>query len=415
MCYSQPSLLFLFVNGNLLSTLLSSEGLRQGDVLGSMLFCIAVCQFYIDSVRKSGAQGVAICDDLTLVGPPDQVVSALRFIVEHSKALTGLEVSVPKCAVVLPRPGQQTPVFFAALKAQHPTFTVQVGGIMPLVGSCIGLDDDARRAFVIEKVESAIVLLPNILHPSISIQAAAIFLRTSVFTQLNYLLRSLPPAVTIPGATKFRDAALGTLFDKMRLSRCDAAATIVAKQLFLPAAMGGFGLADPVKIAPAAYLASIIACSPLFVTTSIDPVSDTLVTSSMIPQLLQTYGQNCLSVVPPTAAGNPTAPLSLCLEHVQRALVTLAQQRALPLKFFFTAPVNPSFRPTSSNCSTASQKASRPASSSSTSSLSRYTLSGASTSRRCSPRQSTRRASRPPRNQHLDSGARRSPRRPASR
>jgi len=341
MCYSQPSLLFLFVNGNLLSTLLSSEGLRQGDVLGSMLFCIAVRQFYIDAVRNSGAQGVAICDDLTLVGPPEEVVSAFKFIVEHSKALTGLEVSVPKCAVFLPRPGQQNPAYFATLKAQHPTFTVQVGGVMPLVGSCIGLDDDARRAFVIEKVESAIALLPNLLHPSISIQAAAIFLRTSVFTQLNYLLRSLPPAVTMPGAIMFRDAAIGTLFDKMRIGRGDAAAAIVANQLFLPSAMGGFGLADPVKIAPAAYLASIIACSPLFVTTSFDPVTDAIVTTSIVPQLLHTYSQNCASLVSPSAATNPTAPLSLCLEHVERALVTLTQQRALPLKSGAGKPIIP--------------------------------------------------------------------------
>ena len=342
MCYSQPSLLFLFVNGDLLSTLLSSEGLRQGDVLGSLLFCIAVRQFYIDAVRKSGAQGVAICDDLTIVGPPEQVVLAFQFIVEHSKADTGLQVSVPKCAVFLPRLGQQNPAYFAALKAQHPTFTVQVGGVMPLVGSCIGLDDDARRAFVTEKVESAIALLPNLLHPSISIQAAVIFLRTSVFTQLNYLLRSLPPAVTIPGATKFREAAIGTLFDKMRISRGDAAATIVANQLFLPSALGGFGLADPVKIAPAAYLASIIACSPLFVTTSFDPATDTIVTTSIVPQLLETYRQNSISIVPPTAALNPAAPLSLCLEHVQRALATLTQQRALPLKSGAGKPVIPS-------------------------------------------------------------------------
>jgi hypothetical protein len=165
-----------------------------------------------------------------------------------------------RAAVFLPRPGQHNPAYFASLNAQHSTFTVQVGGVMPLVGSCIGLDDDARRAFVIEKVKSAIALLPNLPHPSI--QAAAIFLRTSVFTQLNYLLRSLPPAVTMPGATMFRDAAIGTLFDKMRISRDDATAAIVANQLFLPSALGGFGLADPVKIAPAAYLASIIACSP---------------------------------------------------------------------------------------------------------------------------------------------------------
>jgi hypothetical protein len=256
---------------------------------------------------------------------------AFQYVVEHSKADTGLQVSVPKCAVFLPRAGQQNPAYFAALKAQHPTFTVQVGGVMPLVGSCIGLDDDARRAFVIEKVKSAIALLPNLLHPSVSIQAAAIFLRTSVFTQLNYLLRSLPPAVTTPGATMFRDAAIGTLFDKMRIDRGDAAATIVANQLFLPSALGGFGLADPVKIAPAAYLASIIACSPLFVTTSFDPVTDAIVTTSIVPQLLHTYSQNRASHVPPTADLNPTAPLSLCLQHVERALVTLTQQRALPL------------------------------------------------------------------------------------
>ncbi len=69
-------------------------------------------------------------------------------------------------------------------------------------------------------------------------------------TQLNYLLRSLPvpPAVTMPGAIKFRDAVIGTLFDKMRIGRGDAAAAIVANQLFLPSAMGGFGLADPVNV-----------------------------------------------------------------------------------------------------------------------------------------------------------------------
>ena len=96
------------------------------------------------------------------------------------------------------------------------------------------------------------------------------------------------PAVTMPGATMFRDAAIGTLFDKMRISRDDATAAIVANQLFLPSALGGFGLADPVKIAPAAYLASIIACSPLFVTTSFDPVTDAIVTTSIVPQLLHT-------------------------------------------------------------------------------------------------------------------------------
>ena len=340
-CYSEPSLLFLFVNGSLLSTMLSSEGLKQGDVLGSMFFCIAVRQFYVDAVRKSGAQGVAICDDLTLVGPPEQVVAAFKFIVENSKARTGLEVCIPKCSAFMPRPGQPTPEYFAGLHAQHPSFILQIGGAMPLVGSCIGLDDDARRAFVLDKVKSAIPLLKNILHSSISIQAAAIFLRTSVFTQLNYLLRSLPPAVTVPGATLFRDAALDILFNKLRIDRADATTDLLSKQLFLPAALGGFGLADPVAIAPAAYIASIIACSPLFVSTSVDSITDTITTSSIIPELVATYQLNRAGPIMPSANANPTARLSLCLQHVQSSLDTLVLQRVLPLATLAGKPAIP--------------------------------------------------------------------------
>ena len=338
MCYSVPSLLFLFVDGGLLTTMLSSEGLRQGDVLGSLLFCIGVRQFYADTIMKSGAQGVAICDDLTIVGPPEQVVIAFQHIVAHSKAQTGLEVSIPKCSVFLPRTNQVVPEYFVALKATHPAFSTQIGGVMPLVGSCIGLDDDARRDWVTAKVKETIPLLNNLLHPSISIQAAVIFLRTSVFAHLNYLLRSLPPAVTAPGAKIFRDAAINTLCDKLRIERTDVATDTVSKQLFLPAALGGLGFADPVAIAPAAYIASVVACSPLFVTTSFHNVSgehassaDNIVTASMIPQLLATYDQSLRSSRPPSAKENPGMPLSLCLHHLQDALDSLTLKQVLPL------------------------------------------------------------------------------------
>ena len=69
--YSDPSLLYLFDGVQLVDTLLSQEGVRQGDVLGPLLFCIGVHKLYEECMSVSGAQGVAIADDFTLVGRPD--------------------------------------------------------------------------------------------------------------------------------------------------------------------------------------------------------------------------------------------------------------------------------------------------------------------------------------------------------
>jgi hypothetical protein len=105
--YSQPSLLFLNDGDKLVDTILSQEGVRQGDVLGPLLFCIGIHRLYVDCLRESGAQGVAIADDFTLVGLPDQVLVAVTWLLDNSDKYTGLHISPSKSEIFYPRPHQQ--------------------------------------------------------------------------------------------------------------------------------------------------------------------------------------------------------------------------------------------------------------------------------------------------------------------
>src|SRR5690606_4172056 len=81
--YRSPADLLLVES--VVTTLRSAEGLRQGDVLSSLLFSHSVLPLY-SSVSSEFPQvsAVAIMDDVEFVGPFPQLLMVLDRLVQHS-------------------------------------------------------------------------------------------------------------------------------------------------------------------------------------------------------------------------------------------------------------------------------------------------------------------------------------------
>ena len=56
--------------GKVASVLASSEGVKQGDALASLLFALSMKSIYADSVKGLNCHAVAVMDDIYFVGPP---------------------------------------------------------------------------------------------------------------------------------------------------------------------------------------------------------------------------------------------------------------------------------------------------------------------------------------------------------
>ena len=242
--YSEPS--YLFWGGN---SLLSLEGVQQGDPLGPLLFCLTIhkltsqleselCLFYLD--------------DGTLGGEAEQVLRDLLLIEQGAKEL-GLSLNHAKSEVISTEPAARN-----ILLASAPNLHVTDPAFATLLGSPLGSIECINES-IREKVESLRILGDRFKY--LHAQDSLLLLRHSLaIPRLSYTLRTSPCFVS-PELAEYDDL-LRTITSSIT-NICLPGSVSSWTQATLPVKHGGLGIRSAAQLAPSAFLASAAGCSTL--------------------------------------------------------------------------------------------------------------------------------------------------------
>jgi hypothetical protein len=254
--YSTPSDLLLQGCDGL--SIQSSNGVRQGDPLACLLFCLYMKDVYDKVAQQAKVVLYAYVDDLHIVGVPAEVM----------KALTALQTLLPAahltCNTAKSHFGhfhQHTaPLHSNILStlAQH-NITVHEDWL-EVVGAVVGRDEEAIRAGVKEvfNCEGNDAFFRRLQSIDMPVQLAMLLLRLCAVPQLNYLLRCTPPSCIAELADDFDRTFIGSALDKLevRLSEVTEETRCILQTKLSD---GGFGLKSARTTSPAAYLGSLAA------------------------------------------------------------------------------------------------------------------------------------------------------------
>ena len=255
--YKSPSRLLLMKQGRVFDQILSAEGVKQGDVLGAVLFAIAVRPLYNEVARRHpNVKAVAILDDLELAGPTNDVVAALGYL-RPQAAKIGLELVPAKCkALWLDSAAPSADVLNTIARSG----ISMVSGAMESVGVMLGRDDGMISRWALDKAKAHDPLFSSLLHPALPVQHTMAILRFCGIPRMNYLTRVIRPDLLSPACTHFDQKVLETATTKLALP------TPITNEAFVlltqPIRLGGFGIRRMLSVSPAAFWSSTAQAGP---------------------------------------------------------------------------------------------------------------------------------------------------------
>jgi len=249
--YKDVSELLVFDHGKYCDTILSAEGVKQGDCLGSLLFAISMHSMYQKcTVGCGNVRCVAIADDLNLVGQAPAVFKAFdRF--EKKLQGTGLILQKAKCALLWPRPTLPESV---RAEANKRGLVCRVG-TMEALGGLVGCGDDAFNLWLQDYIDGFQPYFDMLLHPELPVQVMMLLLRLSAIPKIGYLTRVTPPRLLEAHAKRFDNMVLNTFLQKCALP--NPLSNVAKYTISLPVRLGGLGLRSAATISIPAYYCSV--------------------------------------------------------------------------------------------------------------------------------------------------------------
>ncbi len=285
--YSDPSQLLLYDGMRLLDIIMSAEGFRQGDPLSMLIFSLLVQPLYMGSVAagrcaapepdagaapatgpaqqpEAPCEGVAIADDLTVVGEVTAVMRAYDYLVAHAPAL-GLRLRVHKCRVLLP--GDAEGSVRAAVQRMCDDRGLPLTDRMETLGVMLGPDEA-----VLQHADAALTSHDLLFRrlPLLPRQMALQVLRKCVLPRFSYLARTTFPPLLTPSASVFDQRVyecflrIAGLTDLASWLPSGAAENDVRMHIELPLRLGGIGLRPVTRTSPSAFFASALNIMPDF-------------------------------------------------------------------------------------------------------------------------------------------------------
>ena len=146
--YGSDSPLLLMAGGRLAAGFQSCEGVRQGDVLGSLLFSLSMCPSYSACIEGSDCHAVAVIDDFYILGPPGQAYTCFDHFRGDLPQLL-LNLNLPKCISLLPdNPTKELILECASRNLQYSAESI------PALGSIVSRNPDIISNWLIDQVTS---------------------------------------------------------------------------------------------------------------------------------------------------------------------------------------------------------------------------------------------------------------------
>ena len=226
-----------------------------------------------------------------------------------TRALSGRHQRYSKCVVTWPHQHPPPPVLQAAcaergVKLAH--------GIADVLGTVVGFDGSAMRAWVDEQVDQHAQLFRDLQHREMPCQVSTLLLRVAAVPRMDYVLRTLPPDITAAGAARFDDMVRDTFCQRNDITTTDAAQVSIN----LPIRHGGIGLRSMQRVAPAAFVSSLS------------------LSASDVRPLLEKNRLDATPSVHPTARGLVSAFGSLLAEGVTTDKVNICQDKPTAAEFW---------------------------------------------------------------------------------
>ena len=245
--YGSPSNLLLVDQGNVIETIPSTQGVRQGDALSSLLFALSMRDIYRDTAEASGCDVVAVQDDVYYMGVANSVAKAWDIMKAMISKSSGLELNREKTSILIHDEAVAT--HFTSRELSPSTTNI------PALGSIITRDGDLLSRWLIDKMQTSHKkLFKAILDKSMPAQVAYQILRMCAIPVIQYWMRTTPPTASTELARVFDEEILLLAESLLSLPRCS---DLAQKQLFLPVRMGGLGLRAMKQVVQTSWLASL--------------------------------------------------------------------------------------------------------------------------------------------------------------
>ena len=295
--YGKPAVLSYFHDDNTKHDIVSTTGVAQGDVLGSILYCLATHPIITDALNHLDVKDIhsySIADDTNLVGPLDQAILAAKRVQDdlHNKA----DLEIKEWNVLLGPQCREVTV--EQLRAQGLTGKIRI--IKPdaanrgahgldvgvngggescgarIVGAPVG-DTMYARDFVRQVCAQHAVQLDAISKFGSKLgyaHEAMLLLKMCAAPRLVFLLSLVPYDLAGDEYDKAHTEIINTFTNitntRAALDSIDNARThaetkvgkITRDRISLPARHGGFGLTKPKDIADNALISTWLACAP---------------------------------------------------------------------------------------------------------------------------------------------------------
>ena len=182
----------------------SSNGVRQGDPLACLLFCIYMRELFNAVAEEADVELFAFVDDLHVVGAPAEVMKALAALQQRLPDLKLKCNNAKSCMAYFHHDDEPLPAAIRHSLADQDIATrldwVEVMGVV------VGRDETEIKAGVeclTEANGGSAAFFRRLQSPQLLVQSAMLLLRQCAVPQLNYQLRCMAPSCVYEKAAEF--------------------------------------------------------------------------------------------------------------------------------------------------------------------------------------------------------------------